>query len=213
MITQNKSPLQGDRGFTVRLITPTDCEAALEVYRPYVEKTAYTFEYVVPTIEQFTEKIKKITAQYPWLVCEYKGRIIGYAYGSTHRDRTAYQWSPESTVYIAEDFHRLGIARILYEALFDMLKLQGFYNVYAGVLVTNESSCRFHESMGFYEVGLFKRVGYKLGKWHDNMWYQLHLSEHISEPPTPKVVGEVMNTQAFKEIIEKANEKIQTNHR
>ena len=195
--------------FTVRLITLNDCEAALDVYRPYVEKTAFTFEYVPPTGEQFREKIKKITAQYPWLVCEYNGKLVGYAYGSTHRDRTAYQWSPESTIYIAEDFHGLGIARILYEALFEMLKLQGFYNVYAGVLVTNENSCKFHVAMGFYEVGLFKRVGYKLGQWHDNMWYQLHLGEHIAEPPTPKVVGMFINTAEFKNILDKANEQIQ----
>lgn len=194
--------------FSIRLITLNDTKAALDVYTPYVEKTSYTFEYVPPTIEQFTEKIKKITAQYPWLVCEYNGKIVGYAYGSTHRDRTAYQWSPESTVYVAEDFHRLGIARILYEALFEMLKLQGFHNVYAGVLSTNEGSRKLHTSMGFYEVGLFNRVGYKLGQWHDNMWYQLHLGEPVLEPHTPKVVTEFINTQAFNDILDKANKQV-----
>jgi L-amino acid N-acyltransferase YncA len=193
--------------FTIREITLADAAEALEVYRPYVEKTAYTFEYVPPTVEQFTEKIKTITAQYPWLVCEYNGKIVGYAYGSTHRARTAYQWSPESTIYISEDFHGLGIARILYEALFDVLRMQGFKNVYAGVLMTNENSCKMHLALGFYEIGVFRRVGYKLGKWHDNLWLQLHLAEHIDEPPTPVVVSEIRNTAKFAEIVEEANER------
>lgn len=193
--------------FTIREIKLSDCEAVLEVYRPYVENTAYTFEYAVPTHEQFLDKIKTITAQYPWLVCEYNGKIIGYAYGSTHRARTAYQWSPESTVYIAEEFHGLGLARILYEALFDILRLQGFKNVYAGVLMTNENSVKMHLALGFYEIGIFRKVGYKLGKWHDNLWLQLHLSAHIEEPPAPVAIDEVRGERVFAEILYEANIK------
>lgn len=191
--------------FHIRLIESTDYLAVLEVYKPYVEKTAYTFEYVPPTPEEFLKKIVTITSKYPWLVCEYNGKIVGYSYGSTHRDRTAYQWSPESTIYVDENYHGSGISGILYEALFEMLKLQGFFNVYAGVLLSNEKSCRFHERMGFHQIGIFKNIGYKLGSWHSNMWYELHLSEHIHEPPFPKWVGDIKDMPEFRAIIERAN--------
>lgn len=194
--------------FSIRLIEPTDCAGVLEVYRPYVERTAYTFEYVVPTIDEFADKIQTITSKYPWLVAEHNGKIIGYAYGSTHRARTAYQWSPESTIYVAEDFHGSGIARILYEALLSILKLQGFYNVYAGVLMSNEKSVKFHKALGFYEVGIFRNIGYKLGAWHNNLWLQLHLAEHTQEPPYPKAFLEMMNTPEVKSIMEVADKTL-----
>lgn len=192
--------------FTIREITLSDCGEALAVYAPYVERTAYTFEYTVPGPEEFAEKIKTITAQYPWLVCEYNGKIVGYAYGSTHRARIAYRWSPESTVYISEAFHGLGIARILYEALFDMLRLQGFKNVYASVLTSNERSNKLHFALGFQEIGIFNKVGYKLGQWHDNRWFQLHLGEHGTEPEAPVTTDAIRNTRAFEEILRRANE-------
>jgi phosphinothricin acetyltransferase len=196
--------------FTIRLIKPSDCAAVLEVYRPYVEKTAYTFEYVPPTIAEFQEKIESITTKYPWLVAEYNGKIIGYAYGSTHRARTAYQWSPEATIYVAEVFHGSGIARILYETLFAILKLQGFFNVYAGVLMSNEKSVKFHQRLGFYAVGIFRNIGYKLGAWHSNLWLQLHLDEHIDEPPYPKAFPEILNTPEVKSIMEAANNSMKS---
>ena len=111
--------------YNIRLITPADAEAALAVYAPYVLHTANTFEYEIPSVDDFRTKIEKITAQYPWLVCECDGEIVGYAYGSTHRERAAYQWSPESTVYISDKHHRKGIARILYNTLFALLQQQG----------------------------------------------------------------------------------------
>jgi L-amino acid N-acyltransferase YncA len=191
--------------FTTRLIEPTDCAAVLAVYKPYVEKTAYTFEYVVPTMEEFADKIQMITGKYPWLVGEYKGKIIGYAYGSTHRARTAYQWSPEATIYVSEEFHGSGIARILYKTLFDLLRMQGFYNVYAGVLMSNDKSVGFHKAMGFYEVGIFKHIGYKLGAWHDNLWLQLHLAEHIHEPAFPKAFPEIEDSVEVADVIANAN--------
>ncbi len=123
--------MNGD--FEIRLITENDIASALEVYRPYVLNTAITFEYEVPTIEEFTQKMNTIIPEYPWLVCVHKDEVIGYAYGSKHRYRTAYQWSPESTVYLDGRFHGQGIARVLYETLFELLKLQGYINVYAGV--------------------------------------------------------------------------------
>ncbi len=147
-------------------------------------------------------------ADYPWLVCEYNNEIIGYAYGSRHRYRTAYSWSPESTVYISDKFHRLGIARVLYEALFELLKLQGYVNVYAGVSLPNPKSEDFHQALGFYEIGVFKKIGFKHGGWRDTRWFQLHLVQHPDNPLKPKKLPEVQNTPAFNAILEAANAKL-----
>ncbi len=196
------------KDYKIRLITTDDAEAALNVYAPYVLHTGISFEYEVPTVDEFKKKIEKITAQYPWLVCECDGDIAGYAYGSTHRDRKGYQWSPEATVYLSEKYHRKGIARILYSALFEMLKMQGYYNLFAGVLVTNEKSVAFHRAMGFEDIGLFKNIGYKLGEWHTNLWLQYELQKPITNPHEPIAIGEIINTEAFERIMVKANEKL-----
>jgi len=195
-----------NKEYTIRFITADDAAAALEVYAPYVLSTAISFEYEVPSVADFRDKIEKITAQYPWLVCTCGGEIIGYAYGSTHRERKGYQWSPESTVYMKEDHHRKGIARVLYSALFEMLKLQGYYSVYAGVLSTNMKSVAFHKAAGFEEIGLFRNIGYKLGEWHSNLWLQYSLRDHLlEEPGTPVSVCELMHTESFKKIMAEAN--------
>lgn len=195
--------------FTIRYVRPADAQGALDVYAPYVLHTAASFEYEVPGIAAFSEKVEKISAQYPWLVCEHNNTIVGYAYASTHRDRTAYQWSPEATVYLDERYHRLGIARLLYNALFDILRLQGYFNIYAGVLMTNEKSVAFHKALGFEEIGIYKNIGYKLGEWHSNLWLQLFLQEPVADPPAPIPIGEVMETEACQQILEKANQLLQ----
>ncbi|MEP7197490.1 MAG: N-acetyltransferase family protein [Saprospiraceae bacterium] len=194
--------------FKIRLIDSTDAAATLEIYRPYVENTIISFEYELPTLKEWETRILTNTAEYPWLVCEYKNEIVGYAYGSKHRYRTAYSWSPESTIYLSDKFHRLGLAKILYETLFALLKLQGYVNVYAGVGLPNAASEEFHLALGFYEIGIFKKVGFKLGAWHDTRWFQLHLIEHPDNPAKPKTPTEVQNTDDFKAILKDANSKL-----
>jgi L-amino acid N-acyltransferase YncA len=192
----------------VRLITSDDAEASLAVYAPYVRNTIISFEYEVPTLDEWKARIETNTSKYPWLVCEHDGMIVGYAYGSTHRHRTAYSWSPESTIYMAENYHRRGIARILYETLFALLRLQGYYNVYAGAGLPNDKSVRFHQALGFEDIGVFRKVGYKLGNWHDTRWFQLQLAPHPDKPAFPKKLADVADTEAFKQILEKANDRI-----
>lgn len=193
---------------SIRLIRETDAEAALAVYRPYVLNSVITFDYEVPSVEEFSEKIRTITAEYPWLVCEYEGKIAGYAYGSRHRSKAAYQWSPESTIYVAEEFHGTGIARILYKTVFEILLLQRFVNVFAGVTLPNPASENFHRSLGFTEIGVFRNIGYKLGKWNDVRWFQLLLSEWKTEPAEPLMIGAVADTEAFEILMKKANEDL-----
>ena len=194
--------------FKIRLINFNDAAATLEIYRPYVENTIISFEYEVPTLQEWETRIKTNATEYPWLVCEYNNEIVGYAYGSKHRYRTAYSWSPESTVYLSDKFHRLGLARILYETLFDLLKLQGYVNVYAGVGLPNAKSEEFHLALGFYEIGVFKKIGFKLGAWHDTRWFQLHLVEHPDNPAKPKIIECLQNNPDFITTLENANLKL-----
>lgn len=184
-----------------------DAEQILEVYKPYVLHTANTFEYDVPTVEEFEQRIKKISTQYPYLVCEHDGRIVGYAYGSTHRERMGYSWCAETTVYLAEAYHRRGIARSLYTALFTLMKKQGYHSIYVSILCTNTASVAFHKSMGFEEIGIFKNIGYKLGKWHSNLWMQLFLNRHNEEPGKPVAIG-VIDKQFVEGVIRNANEEV-----
>ncbi|TWJ00699.1 phosphinothricin acetyltransferase [Mucilaginibacter frigoritolerans] len=194
--------------FSIRLIKPEDTQGVLAIYAPYITDAVISFEYEVPLVSEFAERISTISKEYPWLVCEYNNEIIGYVYSSKHRARTAYQWSAECTVYLSEGFHRLGLARILYKALFDILKLQNIINIYAGITVPNIKSEEFHKSMGFYLIGTYKNVGYKFNKWHDVAWFQLDLGEHAINPPDPKNITEISDSVEVTAIIQKANKSL-----
>jgi L-amino acid N-acyltransferase YncA len=193
---------------SIRLITESDASEVLKLYEPYVVNTIVSFEYEVPAIDEFVQRIKTNTIDYPWLVSLNNEIITGFAYASRHRYRTAYQWSAESTIYLSSGFQGKGIARVLYETLFSLLRLQGYFNVYAGVGLPNEKSVGFHKALGFEEIGIFKKIGYKLGNWHDTYWFQLQITEQVSNPPTPKKLNEILEDDAFKKIMVTANEKI-----
>ena len=194
--------------YSIRMITESDADEVLSVYKYYVDNTVVSFEYEAPTKDEYIQRIITNTEKYPWLVCLHNNKIIGFAYASTHRYRTAYQWSPESTIYFALGFHTKGIGRIIYETLFLLLKLQGYYNVFAGITLPNEKSVGLHRALGFKEVGIFKNIGYKHGNWHHTHWFQLDLTEHILNPPAPKKLNEVINTSAFQSILATANERV-----
>jgi len=192
--------------YSMRLITESDAEDVLNIYSYYVRETVISFEYVVPSQEDFLQRIKTISAQYPWLVFLSGSKIIGYAYASSHRQRTAYQWSCESTVYLIPEFHRKGIARLLYQALFSLLRLQGYFNVYAGVTLPNKKSVGFHRSFGFSEVGVYKEIGYKFEEWHDVQWFQFEIQQHIYNPPPPRLIQSIINSKEFNNVFVIANE-------
>jgi L-amino acid N-acyltransferase YncA len=194
--------------FEIRLINEADAQAVLTIYKYYVDHTIISFEYEAPTLEEYIQRISVNTEKYPWLVCLNNNKIIGFAYGSTHRYRTAYQWSPESTIYIAPDFHTKGIGKILYKTLFEILKLQGYYNVFAGVALPNQKSIGFHQAMGFEEIGIFKKVGYKHGNWHDTHWFQLSLNEYKPNPTTPQLFKDIVQTNEFTTIMNSANTQL-----
>jgi L-amino acid N-acyltransferase YncA len=163
-----------------------DAAAVLGIYQPYIETTATTFETTVPSVEEFAGRIETNTEKYPWLVAEEDGKVIGYAYASKHRERKAYQWSVEASVYVLEDHHGKGIAKELYSKLFDILQQCGYVNVYAGITLPNAKSHSFHRKMGFEPIGIYKNIGYKLGKWHDVAWLVKTINEHVIDPAAPK---------------------------
>ena len=194
--------------YSIRFIEYDDCEAILNIYSWYVLNTVVSFEYEVPSKEDFLGRIKTHTNKYPWLVCEHDGKIIGYAYACDFRFRTAYQWSPEVSIYLAPGAGGKGIGSILYTTLFNVLKLQGYFNVFGGLAIPNEASERLHLSTGFQEIGVFRNIGYKAGDWHSTRWFQLVLQEHKANPPAPATIGAVINTAEEKNILAEANEKL-----
>lgn len=175
----------------LRLATENDAAGILKIYAPYIQNTSLTFETEVPAIEAFAERISSYLKNWPWLVCETDGIIAGYAYATRHRERTAYQWSVESSVYIHDDFQRRGIAQALYAALFEILKKQGFNNVYAVINLPNDKSVVFHESCGFNYFTTYEQVGYKLGRWKNVGWWRLIVNEFGDEPAAPLKLNEV----------------------
>jgi len=169
----------------IRLANPTDAVAMLAIYAPYIRNTSITFETGVPAVADFANRISSYLENWPWLVYEKEGQVVGYAYASRYRERVAYQWSVECSVYVHDDHHRSGIARALYTALLSILKAQGFTTVYAVINLPNDRSVAFHETMGFKYFATYEKVGYKLGNWKDVGWWQLQLNDYADEPTTP----------------------------
>lgn len=188
----------------IRFIRDSDHEGVLAVYAPYVLHTAITFEYEVPTLEEFSSRVRTISKHYPYLVCECDGQIVAYCYGSIHRVKTAYQWSVESTIYISEVYHHRGIADAMYRCLFEILKLQGFVNVYAGISVPDGKSDKFHSKFGFKYLGCFPKIGFKHGKWHDLKWYEYNLEEHRDDMAAPTPIIDIQYSGEVSDLIHRA---------
>ncbi len=177
--------------FTLRLATPEDAEQIIGIYSRYVTETAVTFEYDVPTVCEFENRIRKVNSRFPWIVCELDSRIVGYAYASYFRERAAFRWSCELSVYVADEFQGHGIGKVLYRALLDVLRIQGYRTAVACVTYPNVVSDAFHRGLGFEHTGIFPNVGYKLGRWWGVSWYQLPLTEYPTDPAEPLVISEI----------------------
>jgi phosphinothricin acetyltransferase len=171
---------------TIRLATDQDAAQIQAIYAPNVRNTAISFELDVPTVHEMQQRISQTLTHWPWVVCEHREQIQGYAYASSHRTRAAYQWSVDVSVYVHASARRAGVGRAVYRSLFRLLVLQGFYNAYAGITLPNPASVGLHEALGFQPVGVYRAVGYKLGVWHDVGWWQLALQE-LAIPPQPPV--------------------------
>ena len=174
-------------GYLIRLARPDDAAGVAAIYRPAVVDRATSFEIDPPDAEEMARRIESCLARRPWLVAEEDGAVVGYAYASPHRARPAYQWSVDVSAYVADATHRRGVGRSLYEALFRILTLQGFRNAYAGITMPNEASEGFHRALGFTPVGIYRSVGYKLGRWHDVLWLERALTPRDATPPIPTI--------------------------
>jgi L-amino acid N-acyltransferase YncA len=189
---------------TIRLATPEDAPAVLEIYRPVVEHTAISFECAPPDQAEISARIREVLTRAPWLVAEQAGQCLGYAYGGRFRSRAAYAWSLEVSVYVHPDHHRRGVACSLYEALFGLTRLQGFHMLVAGATLPNPASVALHESMGFRTVGTFERTGYKFGAWHSVVFWERQLQELPPDPCQPLGLEAVMGGDQAQGILDQA---------
>ena len=170
----------------IRRATLEDVPAILEIYKPYILHTAITFEYDVPTLEVFKERFLTITREFPWLVWEENGTVLGYAYAERPFVRAAYQWAADLAIYLAPEAQGKGIGRKLYNAVEDLIRRQGYFLCYGVVTSANERSCAFHEAMGYKKAAVFENCGFKFGNWYGTIWYEKRLQEgKPSAPPIP----------------------------
>ena len=173
----------------IRTAQISDAEELLAIYKPYIENTAITFEYNVPTVEEFANRIKTTLKKYPYIVAELNGKIVGYAYAGVFKGRKAYDWSVETSIYIRLENHGNGIGRKLYEKLEEILAKQGVTNANACIAYTehedkhlhNDSFC-FHKKLGYKTVGIFHKCAYKFDKWYDMIWMEKFIAEHNANP-------------------------------
>jgi len=170
---------------TIRLARASDAGSILAIYAPYIVNTSFTFETEVPANEAFARRIISYLEDWPWLVCEIDEELAGYAYATRHRERAAYQWCVESSVYVDNNFQQRGAARALYAALFEILKYQGCRNVYAGITLPNDKSVAFHKRFGFTWFADYENVGYKLRQWNTVSWWHLQLNDYSDDPVAP----------------------------
>jgi phosphinothricin acetyltransferase len=173
----------------IRPATTADAACLLEIYRPYVEGTAVSFETETPSVQAFAARIDKALNGWAWLVAEQDGQCVGYAYGSLHRERAAYRWSVETSAYVRAGWHGRGLGQALYRALFNELAERGYCNALAVVVLPNPASLALHRSVGFEEVGVIKRGGHKFKRWHDVMWLQRVLRASPPEDDGGSVPG------------------------
>lgn len=182
----------------IRPAAPGDAVELLKIYAPYVLETAITFEYQVPSVEEFTERIVHTQLKYPYIVAELEGRIVGYAYAGTFNPRSAYDWSAELSIYIDKSYRRCGIGRKLYRTMEELLKEMGILNVNACIAYPEtedqyltKNSVQFHEHLGYQWVGQFHKCGYKFGRWYNMVWMEKMLGEHVDKPMAVKAFGEL----------------------
>ena len=186
----------------IRVALPQDAWQLMEIYAPYVEKTAISFETVAPTATAMLRRRDEIIKRYPYLVIEQDKRLLGFAYAHPFVGRAAYDWSAEMTIYMKMDAHGKGLGGALYRKLEDILKAQGILNLNACIAVPKDAddayltheSVKFHAHLGYQTVGTFHGSGYKFGRWYDMTWMEKILGEHPenAQPirPFPEVRAE-----------------------
>lgn len=182
----------------IRIAAEEDAGELLSIYAPYVRDTAITFEYEVPTVEEFSVRIRKVLERFPYLVAERNGKIVGYAYASPFHSRAAYQWGVETSIYVDKNCKRAGVGGKLHEALENILREQGILNLNACIAYPREedehldkNSVEFHEHLGYRMVGEFESCGYKFNRWYNMVWMEKHIGIHLENQPQVKYFGQM----------------------
>ena len=182
----------------IRPATEADAAEILNIYAPYITDTAITFEYDVPTLEEFTGRIRHTLEKYPYLVAVRDSEIIGYAYAGAFYGRAAYDWSAETTIYVKKGCRHIGVGKLLYQALETALKAQNIINLYACIGYPEEddeyltkNSKQFHEHLGYRLIGEFRKCGYKFGRWYHMAWMEKMIGEHPEKPEQVKRFSEI----------------------
>lgn len=178
----------------LRSAAENDAEELLEIYAPYVRETSVTFEYEVPSIDEFRSRIRNTLKKFPYIVAESeiqgKKQILAYAYASSFKSRAAYDWCVETSIYVRRDFRGKGIGRKILLELESQLAAQNILNVNACIAKAEiedeylkNDSLRFHEKMNYKLVGEFHKCGYKFNRWYNMVWMEKFIGEHITDQP------------------------------
>ncbi|HEX8752274.1 MAG TPA: arsinothricin resistance N-acetyltransferase ArsN1 family B [Solirubrobacterales bacterium] len=169
---------------SIRDADPTrDAAVCATIYAPHVEDSPVSFEERAPSTEEMAARIARYATSHAWLVAEREGELVGYAYACSHRERPAYRWAVDVSVYVADGQQGRGVGRALYEALFARLREHGFRVAFAGITLPNPASVALHESLGFEPIGVARGIGWKHGAWRDVGWWQLRLAPGADDAP------------------------------
>lgn len=182
-----------EENVVIRVAAVEDAEKLLQIYAPYVINTAITFEYEVPTVQEFRKRICHVLKRYPYLVAEKNGELLGFAYASAFHERAAYDWAVETSIYICMSKRKMGIGRKLHDCLEKLLKEQGILNLNACIAYPRsedeyltKNSVEFHSHLGYRLVGEFYQCGYKFNRWYNMVWMEKQIGEHVSNQPAVK---------------------------
>jgi L-amino acid N-acyltransferase YncA len=170
-----------------------DAAACAAIYAPYVDGQGTSFEERVPAAADFADRIARVSRNLPWLVAERDGTVAGFAYATSHRERPAYRWAAETSIYLHRDHQGQGVGKELYKALMGLIRRQGLHVALAGITLPNAASVRLHESLGFEQIGVYRRIGFKAGAWRDVGWWQLLLSPQIDGSPAEPLGPQALN--------------------
>ncbi len=184
----------------LRIAKKEDGAALAAIYGYYVENTAITFEYVAPSADEFGERIAHKLEKYPYIAAEENGRAVGYAYADMYRERAAFEWSCELSVYVDKNETGKGIGKLLYSALVEILRLQGFVSVVASITYPNGPSVALHEKMGFSHLGTMHDIGFKFGRWLDLMWFEKRISD--IDTPAPIIPFPELDSDCVRHVLQ-----------
>ncbi|MFC4436237.1 MULTISPECIES: GNAT family N-acetyltransferase [Natrialbaceae] len=194
---------------SIRVASSDDAAAVRDIYAPFCESSAVTFEETPTTTSEMADRISSTLEEHPWLVCEIDGEVAGYAYAGPLRKRRAYQWVVELSVYVADSARRSGVGEALYESLFAVLERQGIRDAYAVTTLPNPATVGFHERLGFERLVDFPAMGYVENDWQDVAWWRRRIAEKSADPDRARPFPSVREDADFEELLEAGETRLE----